>query len=286
MSGNYLLTRPDHQTSLAGCIKEETEFQDVTLACEDQQVRAHKVVLAAGSSKLRSILLSNPHPHPLIYLSGVKFSILENILKFIYQGEVVISPDQVKTFLDVAQDLQVKGLTEPSGGDQTGGEVSTRTRNAENVRASSVTRATPPTTASRSEEDVENMEEIQEEDEVMRPRLDTMNSEDIAEGEDDDDWYEDYEGGDDDDGYEEYEDGDDDDGYVEYGDEAESSEIAMGGKKNRICTFCQKTFDRPSHLKQHLRIHTKEKPFSCQHCSKTFSQACHIKIHVKAKHQD
>ena len=158
MSGNYLLTRTEHQASLAGSIQEETEFQDVTLACEDQQVRAHKVVLAASSSKLRSILLNNPHPSPLIYLSGVQFSILENILRFIYHGEVVIRPAQVDSFLDVAQELQVKALTNPTGGGQTGGEVSTRTRNAENVTAFSVARATPPTIASRSEEDVENME--------------------------------------------------------------------------------------------------------------------------------
>ena len=109
---NFLLTRPDHQTSLAGSIKEETEFHDVTLACEDQQVRAHKVVLAASSPKLRSILLGNPHSHPLIYLSGVQFSVLENIIRFIYHGVVDISQDQVNIFLSVAQDLQVKGLTE------------------------------------------------------------------------------------------------------------------------------------------------------------------------------
>ena len=59
---DFLLERPDHWISLAGSIQEETEFCDVSLACEDQQVRAHKVVLAASSPKLRSILLSNPHP--------------------------------------------------------------------------------------------------------------------------------------------------------------------------------------------------------------------------------
>ena len=80
VSDDYRLTRRDHQTSLAGCIQEETEFHDVSLACEDQQVRAHKVVLAASSIKLRHILLSNPHPQPLIYLSGVQFSILEKII--------------------------------------------------------------------------------------------------------------------------------------------------------------------------------------------------------------
>ena len=50
---NYCFTGPHHQSSMAGCIQEETEFQDVSLACEDKLVRAHKVVLAAGNSKLR-----------------------------------------------------------------------------------------------------------------------------------------------------------------------------------------------------------------------------------------
>ena len=48
MSDNFRLTRQDHQSSLASSIKEETEFCDVTLASENQQIRAHKVVLAGG----------------------------------------------------------------------------------------------------------------------------------------------------------------------------------------------------------------------------------------------
>ena len=59
-----LLEEDDQALSLSAFEPLEKEFQDVTLACEDQQGRAHKVVGAAGSSKLRSILLTNPHPHP------------------------------------------------------------------------------------------------------------------------------------------------------------------------------------------------------------------------------
>ena len=50
MSDNFLLTHSDHQTSLTCSFKEEKDFCDVTLACEDHQLQAHKVVL-----KLRSI---------------------------------------------------------------------------------------------------------------------------------------------------------------------------------------------------------------------------------------
>ena len=122
-SDNFQLTHRDHQSILAGSIQEEKDFCDVTLACQDQQVRAHKVVLAASSPKLRTILLSNPHPSPLLYLTGVKFSVLENIIRFIYHGEVAISPDQLDSFLEVAEELGVKGLMAPRGGGETGAEA-------------------------------------------------------------------------------------------------------------------------------------------------------------------
>ena len=66
--GDFLLTRRDFQTNLVGSLQEETEFQDVTLACEDQQLRAHKLMLAASSVKLRSITWtheSSSLSHPL-----------------------------------------------------------------------------------------------------------------------------------------------------------------------------------------------------------------------------
>ena len=47
------------------------EFADVTLACEDdQQMEAHKVILAASSPFFEEILQKSKHPRPLIYLRG------------------------------------------------------------------------------------------------------------------------------------------------------------------------------------------------------------------------
>ena len=37
---NFVLSRPDQQTSLAGSIQEETEFQDVTLAFGDHHYQS------------------------------------------------------------------------------------------------------------------------------------------------------------------------------------------------------------------------------------------------------
>ena len=48
-----------------GNLREDTEFSDVTLACEDgQQLEAHKVILAASSPFFQNLLKRNKHPHP------------------------------------------------------------------------------------------------------------------------------------------------------------------------------------------------------------------------------
>lgn len=91
----------------------EKDFFDVTLACEDEsQVEAHKVVLSACSTFFRGILRRNNHPHPLLYLKGVKSSELSSILNFMYLGEANIAQDDLTSFLAVAEELRIKGLTE------------------------------------------------------------------------------------------------------------------------------------------------------------------------------
>ena len=103
----------DFETNISNAfrdLKEEKDFTDVTLACGDNQVEAHKVILASSSPFFKRILKKNPHSHPLIYLKGIKFSDVEAVLKFIYQGEVNIEETNLNTFLAVAEELEVKGL--------------------------------------------------------------------------------------------------------------------------------------------------------------------------------
>eukprot|EP00483_Globobulimina_turgida_P013490 UN13515 len=38
------------------------------------------------------------------------------------------------------------------------------------------------------------------------------------------------------------------------------------------CSYCQRRFSRKYNLKQHIKTHTKEKPFQCLICSKRFTQ--------------
>ena len=52
-------------------LREDADFADVTLACEDgKQVEAHKVILAKSSPFFENLLRRNNHNHPLIFMRG------------------------------------------------------------------------------------------------------------------------------------------------------------------------------------------------------------------------
>ena len=92
-------------------LREEEELFDVTLACDDEQIQAHKVILSAGSSFFQSIIRRNPHTHPLIYLKGVKLHHLASLLDFMYLGITKVAQENVKEFLALGEELGVRGLT-------------------------------------------------------------------------------------------------------------------------------------------------------------------------------
>merc|ERR1712150_103974 len=97
--------------SAFGTLREDREFADVTLACEDgQQVVAHKVILASSSPFFLNLLRRNKHPHPLIYMRGLKSEDLVAMIDFLYFGEANVYQENLDSFLAVAEELQLKGL--------------------------------------------------------------------------------------------------------------------------------------------------------------------------------
>lgn len=79
-------------------IRASGDFFDVTLACEDGQIPAHKLVLSAASELFKQILRKNTHDHPLIFLYGIRIADVHSILEFIYTGET-----EVKVQVPLAQ---------------------------------------------------------------------------------------------------------------------------------------------------------------------------------------
>ena len=117
----FCLRWNDFESNLSAAfqsVREEKELYDVTVACDGGgEFQAHRLVLSACSQVFRNVIcrksqLGGNQHQQVIYLRGVHSRDLKFILSFMYQGEVSIAQDHLNSFLAVAEDLQVKGLTQ------------------------------------------------------------------------------------------------------------------------------------------------------------------------------
>ena len=103
-------------------LRTKEELLDVTLACEDETIEAHKVVLSASSLFFQSIFKKTKQPHPFIYLRGVFYKDLVALLDYIYTGKAQIASDDVNRFIQVGRDLKVKSLSSEENDDSVSNE--------------------------------------------------------------------------------------------------------------------------------------------------------------------
>ena len=95
------------------------EFLDVTVACEDDSIDVHKLVLSANSSFFRKILSRRKETHSYIYIRGLVYQDLLSIINFMYHGETKIPGEHLQRFIKAAQELDIRGL----GADQIKGSI-------------------------------------------------------------------------------------------------------------------------------------------------------------------
>lgn len=91
----------------------ERDFSDVSLACEDatgQEIEAHKLILAASSPLFQKLLRASELKQPLVLIRGVSLANLVAIVDFLYHGEVNILQENLESFLELSEELQLKGL--------------------------------------------------------------------------------------------------------------------------------------------------------------------------------
>ncbi|XP_023711149.1 broad-complex core protein isoforms 1/2/3/4/5 isoform X2 [Cryptotermes secundus] len=85
-------------------------FVDITLACEGQMIKCHKVVLSACSTYFENLLVHNPCQHPIIFMKDMKHWEVQALVDFMYKGEVNVSQEELNSLLVAAEALQIRGL--------------------------------------------------------------------------------------------------------------------------------------------------------------------------------
>ena len=63
-----------------------------------------------SSPFFQNLLKRNKHPHPLIYMRGVRSEDLLALVDFLYHGEVYLCQKYLDSFLALAEELQLKGM--------------------------------------------------------------------------------------------------------------------------------------------------------------------------------
>ena len=92
--------------------RSESYLHDVTLMSEDYyEVSAHKLVLSASSEHFRNIFKKSKGSNTLICLNVGNRKELQNVIDYIYYGEVKIEQEKLDDFLQVAKKLKLDGVT-------------------------------------------------------------------------------------------------------------------------------------------------------------------------------
>jgi len=301
-SEKFCLRWNDFESNISSAfrdIRDEKEFFDITIACEDEQLQAHKVILSACSPFFKNVLRRYQHQHPLLYLKGVSLRDMESVLNFMYHGEVNVAQEDLNSFLQVAEDLRVKGLTQNSASSlQTEAKTNTYVpkpearRNPQQTKfvaspiATKQPHPTPPTHLSQPNEDIEHHVSVVKseprdqlhsmENNPIQPIMEEQNIDiqtNMMEHYDDHYEEEDYEG--------QFE---DNLGF-------ETSMVVMGGQDSSgagpkdSCPICHKEMLKTNIPKHMKKKHAPDDPAECPFCFKVFKTSYNMKDHVRYMHK-
>jgi len=294
----YCLRWNDFTTNLSSAFNElrgDEDFFDITLITEESEIRCHKLILGACSPHFRNIIrrLSSVQ-NPAIYLRGVRHEDIKNILEFMYLGMVNVAQEDLDSFLSVAQDLCIKGLT------QDGQQTSNSSSSVPPPSSSPGMKSTPPP-AKRAKlksngDNVKSSVPIPKKEPKMDPDCIQIVDESPADDQGDTmEGYEDYyEAGPSDPGAEDgkgYYDADEDDTALEdlSNDGMEQEDggllIPIDGE-GVLCTICKKVLRDKYTAKRHfLSMHQQNQPKArCVICNKDYKNINSRDAHMLIVH--
>jgi len=289
-------------------LREDKDFFDVTLACDDDQIQAHKVILSACSPFFRTVLKRNRHEHPLLYLKGVKYIDLVAVLNFMYHGEVNVAQEELNSFLSIAEELKVKGLTQNNGSENSQSPSPKPPREQKREPPEPKTpqqkrprpQQAPQPSFHQSMSDPMPEAELREVEEIAMVKSEPVGGgsteQQVAEA-DYMESYENYEGYDEEEGS--YDGAllasgggvDGNKGEQEYESMLKSmiDRVAVEGVAAIQCRVCLRTYKpaQTTNLKNHLEAkHIDHVQFSCSLCNGVFSSRASFRTHARNFHRD
>ena len=270
---DYILNFADHEQKRNSALQilwKNNDFLDVTIACDDDQIDAHKVILSAASPFFRKILKRNPHSHPLLYMRGTSKKQLEALIEFIYSGQTKISEEDLEQFLGLAKSLQIDGLYREN-----------------NIEKSTLDNEAAHKTDQQESNTLDHKKQLDmvKEDEGKASNQSKSDFLDLTVSDSKDDVSEII------DKYSEP-------STCEVNNSVSPSELSNNsfatynqkvseliaktesGFRCRECSF-EKPRARADHVRRHVEIHIKGFSFNCGYCSKTFSQNTSVRKHER-----
>ena len=276
-----------------GSLRENQDFTDVTLACEDGlQVEAHKIILAASSPFFNDLLRQNDKGYALIYMRGVRSIDLVHIVDFLYYGEVRVEQEDLDNFLAMAKELRLEGLNDNDQNRQSQRistvfeEINIETDTTELVLAKPLARnqkekIKTPIKSEKSEDLISNskLPETSEDDTIQGPeekkvakiqgpvktesvnKLEDLKSKEIL-----------------------LENTDDKTTKIRKVEEKKSPSEIHKESNTFPCNLCEKKYKTYNHLNTHKNSKHEEKKYMCDECDYQSAWHSHFLRHKQSKH--
>lgn len=296
--------------ALFECLFNEQILVDVTIACQDGLLRAHKLILSACSPYFETIFQENPCKHPTVIMRGVTLNEMQSLCQYMYVGSVEVQENNLSSLLKVARELQIKGLSEKTVSNSA--EPPSKSKPALNYVPNESAETSDPDASNKFETTNGNVSSAESDSRIFQVPCEDDSSDNVP-----------------------FDHANMLSPQVmmeEHIDETKPTILSQpkyqpsqidfqafieaqtkvnltgtvecptcqrtflnkqnlrrhmqthSGLKPHQCMYCKLSFLRLSHLQRHHRTHTGERPFMCTECPKSFSRSDKLRYHIMQQH--
>ncbi|XP_059097684.1 zinc finger and BTB domain-containing protein 24-like [Tigriopus californicus] len=94
---------------------QDNMYTDCQVSCGDHTMTCHRMVLSASSSFFERIFKQNQQTQrPLVILKDVNSDLFQYAIEYMYTGQVLVPSGLLQRFLQLATELRIEGLMDPT----------------------------------------------------------------------------------------------------------------------------------------------------------------------------